>query len=805
MIEGFFFSIAGKKTNQVVDDLILSFLESPFISKNDKKVLKHCQSVAANGNYPSKDYFSQFYEDSGLSMKSLAEIKLYCQKALDFYHFQDTQRSITSIINESNTYQDLSTKLSSLLDSAPTQDADFLDDYQPITFSTYEDKPKTQGLTSCIPEVDACTNGFQPGTLGAICGFTGQGKSTYAVSFAFKNIREGKKCVFLSLEMSPELIWPQFEARYLFEVKGVQVTTQELSQRKLSSDVLEQVKKYDDAFRAEIASNLIILDEGAISKSIMLDYKSFSRLIRQVESKLGCIDFLVIDHVGQFELLYEDCGNRIIKQLQSFTKTYVNTKGEHPFTLMAVQANREGFKRATKRQGVYDITAISDLNECAASFTPTRVYRNGKRLNFGQVSKFREGITKCADYVSGRIVDTKVVDAFSFKESVSKEFEWRKISYVGSGQNMVFTPEHRFLINGEKVSLRELPETFMADRANWVFPNDSYQIIMGTLLGDSMITKSDGSARGTYCIRMCQCAAQKDYLDWKCSKLGEFFGEPHLQGNKRLYCACSKTFIPRFEFLTCKTSKVGGVKPLTMEVLQTLDWLALLVWYLDDGSYIQDSKNSYHLVFACTNFGESGARLMQSLLRDKFKLNSKLSIRPIPKHGTKPEIQIRLFAPDSRRFIDNVGHLCDAPSLQYKLRGLGKSISIESPYFGIEKSSLQVTQTTFTFKSNSLHKKYNFTVENENHNYLLPNGLISANCERTCSTLLFIYASDEMKVVQECKIQLLKNRLGPTMPEPVTTSFNPSICTVGSTIEKVEIDANEFNDMMCGISFDDDF
>lgn len=367
MIEGFFFSIAGKKTNQTIDDLILQFLESSFISKNAKKILKHCQSVAANGNYPSKDYFSQFYEDSGISMKSLAEIKLYCQKALDFYHVQETQRSITSILNESTNYQDLSAKLSSLLDSAPQQEADFLDDYQPITFSTYADKPKTQGFSSCIPEVDACTNGFQPGTLGAICGFTGQGKSTYAVSFTFKNIREGKKCVFLSLEMSPELIWPQFEARYLFEVKGVQVSTQELSQRKLSSDIIEQIKKYDNDFKNDIANNLIILDEGAISKSIMLDYKSFSRLIRQVEQKLGCVDFLVIDHVGQFELLYEDCGNRIIKQLQSFTKTYTNTKGERPFTLLAVQANREGYKRATKRQGTYDVTAISDLNETERS------------------------------------------------------------------------------------------------------------------------------------------------------------------------------------------------------------------------------------------------------------------------------------------------------------------------------------------------------------------------------------------------------------------------------------------------------
>ena len=95
----------------------------------------------------------------------------------------------------------------------------------------------------------------------------------------------------------------------------------------------------------------------------MLDYKQFSKLMRQVEEGLGNLDFLGIDHVGQFEQMWKDCGNQIVKQIQSFTKTYVNKNGTNPATLMAVQTNREGEKRARRRNGVYDIQAISELNE----------------------------------------------------------------------------------------------------------------------------------------------------------------------------------------------------------------------------------------------------------------------------------------------------------------------------------------------------------------------------------------------------------------------------------------------------------
>ena len=106
-----------------------------------------------------------------------------------------------------------------------------------------------------------------------------------------------------------------------------------------------------------------------LTRKIMLDYKKFSALMRSAENKMGGFDFLAVDHVGQFELMFDGCGNQIIKQLQSFTKTYTNVNGVNPATLFACQTNREGEKRARKRGGLYDIQAVSDLNEVERSST----------------------------------------------------------------------------------------------------------------------------------------------------------------------------------------------------------------------------------------------------------------------------------------------------------------------------------------------------------------------------------------------------------------------------------------------------
>ena len=270
-------------------------------------------------------------------------------------------------MNNSESYSELQGALEKIVAEDDYQDEEVK--FEQFTYGESCLSPHKEGLTTCIQDFDNLTNGLQAGTVAAICGFTSHGKSTYMLSFVFKNIRQGKKGVLLSIEMPPKLVWLQLEARYMYEVKGLSITQQELIQHKLPVDVEEKVKLYEEDFKREIQDNLIIVDESYLSLSMMMDYKIFSRFVKKMELQLGCVDFLGVDHVGQFEQMWKESGNPIIKQLQSFTKTYENAEGVNPVTILAVQCNREGEKRARKRNGVYDIQAISELNEVEKTST----------------------------------------------------------------------------------------------------------------------------------------------------------------------------------------------------------------------------------------------------------------------------------------------------------------------------------------------------------------------------------------------------------------------------------------------------
>lgn len=363
MIEVFYYSISGKKSNQVIDDLIQMFLDSEYTPSNERKVLKHIQEVAKNGNYPTKEYFKLFYPESAYSYNSLAEIKTYCKSAMDFYHKQFLEKKIISAINDTNDSAALISSLQSLLDQGLTVDSSELDDLKPITYGSLKDTPTEPGIKTGVKELDDVTGGLQPGNVASVCAFTGHGKSTFVESIAFNNALEGKKVCLVSLELAPDIIWSQLEARYMNQVKGIQVNSQNLRLRKLSSDIDQKVTESEQDFINEICSNIVVIDEAMLSKQTMLNYKSLSMLMRKIATKLNGLDIVIFDHVGQFELMYPDCGNKIIKSIQSFTKTFKDSRDKRPISIMAVQANRQGEIRARKRGGVYDLQAISDLNE----------------------------------------------------------------------------------------------------------------------------------------------------------------------------------------------------------------------------------------------------------------------------------------------------------------------------------------------------------------------------------------------------------------------------------------------------------
>lgn len=368
MIESFYYSIANKKVNSTITSLVEDLIALPYTPKKDVRILKHVLEVAEKGQYPSKQYFATFYDEPAYRTNNLAEIQEYVGKCKDFFKKEFLGQEVLKAVNDSNTAIELEQSLSKVLSSSDEASAsDEFDEFKPVTYTQNDEKPHAEGIKCGIQEVDEITNGFQRGTLASVGAFTGHGKSTELLSMMFENALAGKKNAFFSLELAKELIWSELEARYMAEVKGMDVTTTDFIQHRLTTEKAAEVKKYEDDFQSELASNIMVLDESVLSKTVVCDYKQIMRLFEKVQVSLGGLDITYWDHAHQLELLYKDCGNIAIRNITSATKVWLNKDGVHPVSVLAVQTNREGEKRARKRQGLYDLQAIADLNEVERS------------------------------------------------------------------------------------------------------------------------------------------------------------------------------------------------------------------------------------------------------------------------------------------------------------------------------------------------------------------------------------------------------------------------------------------------------
>lgn len=367
MVSTFFYSIAGLKQSNTIDDMLHNMATLEYINPKDRNVAEYCLSCAEHGNYPSADYFANVYEQPKTVLKTEAEIVLHFKEMVDFHARQSVQRNVTTAINETSTAADLLTRLSKIItDTENANDDEFnFDDCKPELYGDV-DRPLDNGLKTGIDELDGTTNGFQRGTVASFCGFTGHGKSTLCNSTAYNNIINGKKVLILSIELPPDMVWKQFETRYMFE-RELGVDVHNMEHHTLESTVGNQVVSLEPDFKRDVVPNLLIIDESKITKKIMTDYRKINKLFKAAERKLGGLDMVIIDHVGQLELLYPETGNIILKQLTSAAKTFKNENGEKIVMVWAVQCNREGNRRAIRREGQYDLQAIADLNEVERS------------------------------------------------------------------------------------------------------------------------------------------------------------------------------------------------------------------------------------------------------------------------------------------------------------------------------------------------------------------------------------------------------------------------------------------------------
>ena len=201
----------------------------------------------------------------------------------------------------------------------------------------------------------------------------------------------------------------------------------------------------------------------------------------------------------------------------------------------------------------------------------------------------------------------ELTKSFSFKKVThawekTTEDPLIKISY--SKSNLKCTPNHKLLTARGWKQAREiivgdllistynpsLTELAVSKGLN----TDQYQIMLGSILGDGSISKSPG---GRYRLKFVHGENQEHYLRWKAHMFGIDTIHTHRGGyTASLKYACATKSIDLVNHID-----VSNRKTCPQWVIDELEWSALAIWYMDDGTIHQKagsiviSSNSFDL------------------------------------------------------------------------------------------------------------------------------------------------------------------------------------------------------------------
>jgi len=311
-----------------------------------------------------------------------------------------------------------------------------------------------------------------------------------------------------------------------------------------------------------------------------------------------------------------------------------------------------------------------------------------------------------------------------------------------TGNHLIRTPggwrEAGELLAGDKV---------MISQAHRLSPQQ-WQVVLGGLMGDGALSPSRiAGSLGTR-FRMGHGAAQLEYLEWKASLFGNIVQSRTT--NARGAGFVDLTPLPELAPIREAVYWGDGHKYLSYDYLKALTPLALAVWYMDDGSFSNRSKqlqertrNGSGRSEICVQALSPGSReRLLEVLAGQFDLHPTLSERGARKQA------VLSFAEEETAKLHEVVAPYIHPSMQYKLLERFRGRFAVEPQC-VEPTMLPVPAPILEVKvkprTRSMHR---FDIEVEgNHNYLADGILVHNSPETTTGgKALKFYASVRIDV-----------------------------------------------------------
>ena len=335
-----FYRTAHQKIFKVIVELNDDEVPIDIISVSDElKRQKLLEEIG--GTY----YLTELSEN----IHSIASIEHHCKLVTNCYLLRSwivDANNISAMCYEQKSVDDISKKIYETGNRDTPTEIKTLGSTIEDTFNYLDMRHNTSGiggLTTGLLKLDELTDGLQPEDFIIIAGRPSMGKSGYALHIARRNLKEGKKIVLFSLEMSIRML----NVRLLSQEGNVD--GHKLRQGRLSAKEWELVSKATQNLN-EFKENFFMDETCNVSAS-------YIRRKARVLKKKYSIDLIVVDYL---QLMHETAESRqqevsiISRQLKALAK-------ELKVPVIALsQLSRANEARHNKRP------MLSDLRESGA-------------------------------------------------------------------------------------------------------------------------------------------------------------------------------------------------------------------------------------------------------------------------------------------------------------------------------------------------------------------------------------------------------------------------------------------------------
>lgn len=211
-----------------------------------------------------------------------------------------------------------------------------------------------RGISTGFTHLDEMLGGLQGQRLYVLAGRPGSGKSVFALSIAKNVAEQGKKVLFVSLEMGRiEVI-----DRVIADYSGIYLNNIEsgFSGLKSAAEKGRQLERIKKGVARLISTDITIWDETNISVS---DIALECQRLKRTEG----VDLIIVDYLG---LLDKDTSNNEVKELGLMSRRLKNLAAELDTPVIALhQVNRSCENRENKRPNKSDLRGSGEIEENA--------------------------------------------------------------------------------------------------------------------------------------------------------------------------------------------------------------------------------------------------------------------------------------------------------------------------------------------------------------------------------------------------------------------------------------------------------